>query len=385
MPSLETWPHYTGLKRAEKQDATAVTQLDDLHPEWLHADAQPRIVSLRQLHHLRHGGKGLVLLPAYAQTRFVYDQHRIVEATPEQYAATPKIERVNQFDRIGASYREDLDDIFIEYRLGCIISDAAAFASEHVRVSTPKGDRSNTAILVIDGLRTVEATFAMAAANPEAVADRLLALPGKSAHNKGMAVDLTLVYWDVEHGCWVDADMLGHMDHPDMVTNHRNHTSMLSYQQYNRLQLERVMLRAAFANGVLLAPLREEFWDFRFPEDELDFWRVLESVARIIDYAPARHTCGEAITHIHAMLQSGKRAEAYADYAMEIEELHHLWQEMFDDHYATEAIRELLGVTPADVTQLAAVLHGRVNILYESDLPPEMRQLNPSLTHLFQK
>lgn len=380
---LESWTHYSNLKQADRLNALPVSDLKADHQEWMRADAKPRIVSLRALHQLRHGGKGLVLLPAYAQTKYIYDQHRILEASPEQYQNTPAQERLNQFDRLGASYREDLNDIFIEYRLGCVVSDAAAYASEYVRVAADTGEQSNTALLVIDGLRTVDATFALASANPEAIETRLLALPGKSAHNKGMAVDLTLAYWNVEEGCWREADMRGHMDHPDMTTNHRNYKTLTPGQQHNRLQLERVMLRAALTQGILLAPLREEFWDFRFPEDGLDFWRVLESVARILNHQSAQQICAEAITHIHQMLREGHRAAAYEAYDMTMEDFARVWLEMFDSETTKHAIKEMLGINSSEIFRLDAVLHSSVNVIYDADLPAPMQQTNPKLKRLF--
>lgn len=381
--SLEPWPHYDNLKHAQKLDAECIKNLTKEHFEWSQADTTPRIVSLRQLHHLRHAGKGLVLVPAYAQTNTIYEAHRIITVDNAKVQQTNPTERLNQFDGLGATYREDLDDIYIEYRLGCIVSDAAAYASEYVRVATDSDEQSNVALLVIDGLRTVDAAYALAAGNPEAIANKLLTLPGKSAHNKGMAVDLTLVYWSVEHGCWMDADMLGHMDHPDMVTNHRDYTDVSVNQRHNRLQLERIMLRSALLQGTLLAPLREEFWDFRFPEDGLDFWRVLESVARIIDDHAAKKICAEAITHIHELLRAGNRTEAYESYDMTIEDFARVWQELFESETSQLAIKELLGIQTSAVSRLRPITHGHVNVLYDADLPPSMQQSNPKLKYLF--
>jgi D-alanyl-D-alanine dipeptidase len=381
---LGAWRDYQSLKKPDRLDAIPVLQLDALHPEWLRTDTVPRIVSLKQLHQLKHEGKGLVLIPAYAQTEYIYDTERIIKADAAHYRRTLPAERLNQFDRLGAAYLETLDDIFIEYRLGCVVSDAAAYAAQHARVASDQGLHGEVALLVIDGLRTVDATYALAAANPEAIANKLLAMPGKSAHNKGMAVDLTLVYWSAEHACWMDADMLGHMDHPDMRTNHRNFTDISAIQRHNRLELERVMLRSAFTQNMLLAPLREEFWDFRFPEDGLDFWRVLESVARVTENIEAKNICAEAISHIHQLLREGKRAEAYDAYEMTMEDFMRVWEECFSDTKSQEKIQATLGISAENLGTIQAIMHGNVNVLYDSDLPSEMKQTNPTLKYLFE-
>ncbi len=383
MSTLGAWHQYQGLKKPHAADAEAVVSLDKPHEHWLDTEATPRIVSLTQLHQLRHGGSGLIALPAYAQTRFIYDQQRIISAEPAIYERTPPVERLNQFDRLGAAYREELNDIYIEYRLGCIVSDAAAYAATHARVASNDGLHNRCALLVIDGLRTVNATYALAAANPEAIENKLLAMPGRSAHNKGMAVDLTLVYWSEAHECWMDADMLGHMDHPDMQTNHRNFQTISAIQAHNRLELERIMLRSAFTQGMLLAPLREEFWDFRFPEDGLDIWRVLESVARVCGLSQAMQTTAEAIAHIRELFMAGKRAEAYDAYEVTMEDLPRLWKELFSDAASIAAINAKLGLDVADIAALRGVFHGQVNVIYDEDLHASMRQTNPALQHLF--
>jgi hypothetical protein len=108
---------------------------------------------------------------------------------------------------------------------------------------------------------------------------KLLAMPGQSAHNKGLAVDSMMV--DEND---VEIDMGGHFDHLDMSTNMRYYSGnkISETAKKNRLIREAAFLRGAFANGLLIAPLRGEFWDDRLPENREDLWRVLDSAARVI-------------------------------------------------------------------------------------------------------
>lgn len=380
---LHPWKHYTALKQSGKLDALAVVDIGNVQSRWFAANEVPRLIGLKELHNLRHQGKGLVLMPAYAQTEYVYNKHAIKKVDAHTYQATPPIERVNQFDALGACYREEIADIYVDYRLGCIISDAAAYAAEHVRVQSEQGEQGNVALMVIDALRTVDAGYLLAAANPLAVENKLLAPPGSSAHNKGMAVDLTLVYWNPALGCWMDADMHGHMDHPDMVTNHRNYQKISHTQRYNRLQLERIMVQSAWNLGTLIAPLREEFWDFRFPEDGLDLWRVLESIARIIHHEPMLRQSADAIEAIRQCLRSGHSERAYQDFAMGMDAFKHHVQEMLDGD-ALLAMQDLLGINEVTLQHIEPIYHGNVNVIYDADLPEPMRQANAKLKHLFE-
>jgi hypothetical protein len=104
-------------------------------------------------------------------------------------------------------------------------------------------------------------------------------MPGKSAHNKGLAVD-SMMYFASGR----EVPMGGHFDHLNMSTNGRNYIgSAVSAEaiQHRRIR-EAAFLRSAFSQGLLIAPLRNEFWDDRLPENRADLWRVLDSAARAI-------------------------------------------------------------------------------------------------------
>ena len=337
------------------------------------ADEEAELVRLSDAH-IWH-------LPAYAQTEYIYDGHAIIRVDEARYHHTPMLERVNQFDAMGTSYGAHITEITIEKRLGQITAAAAEMVAGEAGIMRADGSLTSGKLMVIDALRTVDATYLLGAANPLALENKLLALPGTSAHNKGMAVDLTLVYED--GGAWCDADMLGHIDHPDMVTNHRNYAALSAVQQHNRLYLEQVMLRGAIACGMLLAPLREEFWDFRFPEDGLDLWRVLEAIARAAGVGAAFETCRDNIEQIHTLLRAGDKEAAYGQFALDGKSFAAQCVQLFGADDARAALERVLHTTPESLAALTPVYHGGVGLVFDAMLPGGLRQANPELGHLF--
>ncbi len=135
-------------------------------------------------------------------------------------------------------------------------------------------------MVLYDGLRTVDGAFKLYHFATETdMKNGLLALPGQSAHNKGLAVDSMM---QDKHGR--EIDMGGHFDHLDMETNSRTYMgdTISDAAKMNRLIREAAFLRSAFAQDLLIAPLRSEFWDDRPPENREDLWRVLDSAARCV-------------------------------------------------------------------------------------------------------
>ena len=180
---LKPWPEYEKLKQQNKPAPTLVTL----------------------------EGEGIWHLPAYAQVEYVYDNQTIIKVDEATYHHTPLIDRVNQFDAMGPSYGPNITQITIEEQLGKATQAAQEIVANEMNIMRPDGQLTGGKLMVIDALRTVDSAYLMAAANPIAVENKLLAPPGTSAHNKGMAIDLTLVYVDKTHGSegtWCDADML---------------------------------------------------------------------------------------------------------------------------------------------------------------------------------
>lgn len=218
----------------------------------------------KRLSHGR-GHDPLRTLVAYAQDRLIYDKNgNLISADAADYAATPRAERLNVF---GLAYRRDAK-LYLHRTLADIIVGAAIDLYETQGWTT----------VVYDGLRTVDGAFNLYNFATDAdIENGLLALPGQSAHNKGLAVDSMMC--DAEGR---EVEMGGHFDHLDMETNSRAYTGdkISAAAQQNRLIREAAFLRSAFAQGLLVAPLRSEFWDDRPPENREDLWRVLDSAAR---------------------------------------------------------------------------------------------------------
>jgi D-alanyl-D-alanine dipeptidase len=267
---------------------------------------------------------------AYAQDSLIYDENNEqISVNPALYEATPRQRRVNVFAR---AYRPDA-----KLWMHKILADIMLEAAIHL-YRTQKWR-----MVVYDGLRTVEGAYALyKAASNEDLAAGLLALPGKSAHNKGLAVDTMLVDANGK-----EVDMGGHFDHLDMTTNMRsyNGSKISAEAKNNRLIREAAFLRGAFSQGLLIAPLRSEFWDDRPPEDRSDLWRVLDSAARV---------CG--IT-----LERNKEWDAwsYADFLAQ-------WQVTFKGH--EKVLEERIGIISPPAKEKFEFYHGNFHPIYDATL-----------------
>lgn len=264
---------------------------------------------------------------AYAQDNHLFDANgRPVAVEAAAYRQAPRLQKVNKF---GRAYREDAQ-LWLHKDMAEIVVDAARFMQERY------GWRS----MVYDGLRTVDGAYIIYRnAEQSDIDDKLLAPPGLSAHNKGMAVDLTM--FDREGKL---VDMGGNFDHLDMKANHRNNRNLPLEVIENRRKREVAFQHAALSHGRLFAPLRSEFWDERFPENEADHWRVLESLCRCV---------GKEFDDVGA--------------AMDYREFQDKWRELFDDAELRAALG--LGAEVALPPERGTVIyHGDFHPLYDRDL-----------------
>lgn len=309
----------------------------------------------------------LQVKPAYSQAEEVIIDGTYVRVSPEQYATTPPDEKLNKFDAYGAPYLPTVKNIYLHPALAKVVQRAAEILAEQ-----------NHSMIALDGLRTYEANAALAVSFPNCIEMGLLARPGKSAHNKALAVDVALLGPDKKL-----VNMNGHFDCADMQRAHRNYTQLSPEEKQNRLRLEKSFLRAALEQGVLVAPLREEFWDFRMPETRLDLWRVLESVARVIDDQGSLAKTGAVIDDIRRMYRAGQHMEAIKQHSFfTYESFQQQWSELFagKEQQLTAAIGT--SVPPADESKI--VYHGNYVALHDDDLPPEMRQANLEIAAKYQ-
>lgn len=271
----------------------------------------------------------IMACPAYAQEELVYNKaNQVIAVDSETYARTERGRRVNKF---GLAYRRDAK-LLLHKTLADIVVGAADYLYQTYNWRT----------VLYDGLRTVDGAFALYNfAGDDDLEAKLLAMPGQSAHNKGLAVDSMMVD---KNGC--EIEMGGHFDHLDMSTNGRYYTgnAISPIAKNNRLIREAAFLRAAFSQGFLIAPLRSEFWDDRFPENRGDLWRVLDSAARCI-----------------GMKYSVENKENwdYADFLGN-------WQKIFSGY--ENKLEEIIGHAMPPLMEKPEFYHGNYHPLYDSYL-----------------
>ena len=292
-------------------------------------------------------GHHLQVLLAYAQDELVWSGNNPpITVSPEIYKATPRELRVNKF---GLSYRRDAK-FWLHKTLARIMAGAADYLHKTHGWTT----------VLYDGLRTVDGAYNLYlhAADSD-MESGLLSLPGRSAHNKGMAVDSMMMDKNGR-----EVDMGGHFDHLDMSSNGRDYTgdAITPAAVENRRIREAAFLRAAFAQGLLIAPLRNEFWDDRLPENREDLWRVLDSAAR---------ACGMSLLtpQDNALRKSDRAAFAakwerwdYADF------LTH-WHHFFKGHEAE--LMKNIGVLTPPREEKPEFYHGNYHPIYEEKLGME--------------
>lgn len=290
------------------------------------------------------GRDPLRTLVAYAQNELAYDENgNIVAVAPGAYAALSREKRLNKF---GLAYRRSAP--LYQHRILADITVGAA-----VRLYQQHGWTT----VIYDGLRTVEGAFRLYNfATDEDIAAGLLALPGESAHNKGLAVDCMM-----HGGDGGEIDMGGHFDHLDMETNSRVYDGgkVSAEAKHNRLIREAAFLYSAFSQGLLVAPLRSEFWDDRLPENREDLWRVLDSCARVIGITLLSQEDIRLRKTDRAAFKARWESWKYSDFLAR-------WKQVFHGH--EEKLRETIGTDTPPLEEKAEFYHGNFHPIYDRDL-----------------
>jgi len=139
-------------------------------------------------------------------------------------------------------------------------------------------------MVLYDGLRTVCAQelirdTPVVQANPQWLEGdaRLLSPPGRGAHPRGMAIDLSLESADgqlLDMGTAFDALATGGSG-PLTNPAHRDYARLSAAVTRNRAILTGAMQQAAALLALPLLPLPQEWWDFRLPAEIYDNYAPL--------------------------------------------------------------------------------------------------------------
>lgn len=276
-----------------------------------------------------YNNPSLIICLAYAQEELIYNEKNQVIAVDKQtYAIATREQRVNKF---GLAYKQNT-----KFWLHKTLADIVVGAADYLYKT--HGWRT----VLYDGLRTVNGAFALYNFATDAdLASNILAMPGQSAHNKGLAIDSMVID---KNDC--EIEMGGHLDHLDMSTNmrHYNGDKISQTAKKNRLIREAAFLRSAFSQNLLIAPLRNEFWDDRLPENREDLWRIIDSVARCIG--------------IEYSVEN-KENWGYSDFLNN-------WQRIFAGH--EKKLTETIGYTMPPLTEKLEFYHGNYHPIYDINL-----------------
>ncbi len=135
-------------------------------------------------------------------------------------------------------------------------------------------DACGGTLVVYDGLRTTDAQAVMnesaiVKANPQWLeSPRLLSPPGRGGHPRGMAADVYILDANgKELDMGTPIDFLASHSDPEQNPAHRNYPNLSEEQKQNRALLDDCMIRAAKELEIPLAPLPQEWWDFRAPNE----------------------------------------------------------------------------------------------------------------------
>lgn len=298
----------------------------------------------RKAERIATGPDPVIILVAYAQDELIYDKNRITTTDAASYAAyknSADPEHRNLLvNKFGLAYARHMP-LLIHRRLADVLIDTAL----------DMRDRYQQFTVVMDGLRTYEAAARMQANRPDLVASGMLAPPGASAHNRGLAVDSKLFELidkssyettptDIPLHTLQEADEHGHLDdEQDMSINSRFYTGPMSDEaRANRLQRLVCWQRASVKNQTPIANLLAEFWDDRVPGSPADLWRILTCRALCLGMdgnpttTPIIH---ELKTRLAPLASSAHAAEAYALFAK-------AWEALFP-YTAQTRLEALLG------------------------------------------
>lgn len=131
-------------------------------------------------------------------------------------------------------------------------------------------------LVVKDGLRPVEAQEKMikspaVLANPQWLEEpRFLSSPGLGGHPRGMAIDVACVDENERNINFGTAfDTFSNSPLPQHNPAHRDYPHQTDEVKENRYILDTAMKQAAKQVGLSLHLLSTEWWDFRFPLDEI--------------------------------------------------------------------------------------------------------------------
>ena len=169
------------------------------------------------------GGRDPIrVIVAYAQDELIYDENnKLIKADHAAYREMPRERKVNKF---GLSYRRDAK-LYLHKTLAPIVIDAAIYLYKTQGWTT----------VLYDGLRTIEGAYNLYinAQESDMTSGLLYPLPGRSSHNKGMAIDSMMM--DKSNR---EVDMGAHFDHLDMAVDSRLCNTISGVAKRNRVTRE---------------------------------------------------------------------------------------------------------------------------------------------------
>ena len=267
------------------------------------------------------------------------DEHHTLDIMVA-YATSDK--RINAFDKL---YRDNAP-LCLHKAMADVVVDAAKTLNH----------THGWKLQLLDGLRTLDAQILMKESkttDPLWFALGKLSTPGFGGHPKGMAIDLMPLDASgspIDMGTGFD-----HLYPEDLARRDYSSDGITPETKQNRVIVEAAMLRAAFAQGRLLAPLESEHWDYRFPENIADGWRVLKAVARVA----------------HVPFDQVRWQKEFKNYG----EFKAAWNELFKD--STEVLMKAIGTDTPPASERSVIYHGDYFPLRNQDLPKSLRQTEP--------
>lgn len=283
------------------------------------------------------------VIVAYAQDELVYDARGRIAAMPDRgaYAALPRERKVNKF---GPAYRRDAK-LYLHKTMADVTIAAAIYLYQTHGWTT----------VLYDGLRTVDAAYKLYlnAADSD-MESGLLSLPGRSSHNKGMAIDSMMM-----DASGQEIDVGAHFDHLDMEVDSRLCETISHTARRNRMVRETAFMRAGFANGVIMAPLRSEFWHDQLPENREDLWRVLDSAARCLGLRLLSEEDEKLRKQNRAVFREKWERWNYTDFLAR-------WEKLFRGR--EETLKELFGASSPPAHEKIEFYHGNYHPVYDGTL-----------------